>query len=358
VASLGFAVFLVATLWPGASWGHGPSVGGAPAVGAAPLLEAGSLPSWTWRPDVLLVLALLGGGYVAGWSRLRRRARRVARPWRLALYLTGLASIGLALVSPVHSLGSVLFLMHMVQHELLIMIAAPLLLLGDPLPVMLWGLPRGARRAVGRLLRRDGALRRALWVLTWMPMAWGLYVIHLWAWHIPAAYEAAVRQPLLHDLEHLGFFGTALLFWWPVVSPAPRLHGFIPYGLRILYIMAATAQNTILGAAIALPERLLYPYYGTTPRLWDLSPGDDQAFAGGIMWEGGAMFLVAILILVARYLDREERLTRQQEAAASGRGTMPGAQGSRGGRNTATAPVVAIRGVTDPLKEAPGAGAT
>jgi cytochrome c oxidase assembly factor CtaG len=81
-------------------------------------------------------------------------------------------------------------------------------------------------------------------------------------------------------------------------------------------VLAATAQNTILGAVIALPERVLYPYYASTPGLWGVSPLDDQAYGGGIMWEGGAMFLVAILALVARYLDREGRLTREREATA------------------------------------------
>jgi cytochrome c oxidase assembly factor CtaG len=297
-----------------------------------------SVATWNWRPDVLLVIGLLGTAYVTGWVRLRRRVPRVARPWRLGLYLVGLATIGLALVSPVHALAAVLFLMHMVQHELLIMVAPPLLLLADPMAVILWGLPRRGRRLVGRLLARGGAVRRMLWALTWMPVAWGVYVVHLWAWHLPVAYQAVLRYGPLHDLQHLGFFATAVLFWWPIAAPAPRLHGFIPYGWRILYVLAATAQNTILGAAIALPGRLLYPYYASTPRLWGVSPLEDQAYGGGIMWEGGAMFLIALLVLVARYLEREERLTRQREAASEGSGQVSGPGLVPEGRRSTPAP--------------------
>ena len=274
------------------------------------------LISWNWRPDVLFVLLALGTAYTIGWTRLRKRGARIARPWRLGVYLAGLGTVALALLSPIDTFGSLLFLMHMVQHELLIMVAAPLLLLGDPLPASLWALPRRPRRAVRRLLGRGAPVRRALWAATWMPVAWGLFVVTLWGWHLPAAYEAALRNELLHDLEHLTFFGTALLFWWPIINPAPRLHGHIAYGLRILYIILATFQNAALGFAIAVPERVLYPFYTAAPRLWGLSPLYDQAFGGGIMSEGGMMFLIPLLVLVARWLNDEERKTRLRESIA------------------------------------------
>jgi cytochrome c oxidase assembly factor CtaG len=274
------------------------------------------LVAWSWRADVVVVLITLGTAYMIGWWRLRKRGFRVAHQWRVLVYLAGLGSVGLALLSPIEALGSHLFLMHMVQHELLIMVGAPLLLLADPLAVLLWGLPRKLRLSVRHLLARGAMVRRLLHVATWMPIAWGIYVVNLWVWHIPGVYEAAIRNHLVHDLEHLTFFATAVLFWWPIINPAPRLHGQIAYGFRILYILAATFQTVALGFAIAVTERVLYSHYAAAPRLWGLSPLDDQAYGGAIMSEAGMMFLIPLLVLVNRWLNEEERRTRLRESMA------------------------------------------
>ena len=272
--------------------------------------------AWAWRPDVLAVLITLGTAYTIGWYRLRRQRARVAQAWRLAVYLAGLGTVGLALLSPIDTYASRLFLMHMVQHEILIMVAPPLLLLADPFPVLIWGLPRTVRRSVRHLLARGAWVRRVLRAASWMPVAWGIYVVNLWFWHIPAAYEAALRNNLLHGLEHLTFFATAVLFWWPIINPAPRLHGQIAYGFRIVYVLAAAFQNTALGFTIAVIERVLYASYAIAPRLWNLSPLDDQAYGGAIMSEGGMMFLIPLIVLVNQWLKEEERRTHLAEAIA------------------------------------------
>ncbi|MGH9895089.1 MAG: cytochrome c oxidase assembly protein, partial [bacterium] len=116
------------------------------------------LSSWNWRSEVTLVVAVMGALFASGWWRLRERGSRTTTRWRLALYLGGLATVCLALMSPIDSLASVLFLVHMVQHELLTMVAAPLLLLANPLPAFLWALPRRSRHSVGRLLTRAALL--------------------------------------------------------------------------------------------------------------------------------------------------------------------------------------------------------
>lgn len=274
------------------------------------------LTDWSWRPEVLLVVAALGSAYTLGWWRLRNAVRRRgAAWWRLLAYLTGLLALAVALLSPIHELASRLFTAHMIQHLLLMVVAAPLLLLGNPLSPCLWALPRRGRRAAGRLLTRNAVFRKALWALTQMPVAWIVSVGTLWAWHLPAAYEAALSHHVIHDAEHVTFFGTALLFWWPVIEPAPRLHGRMHPGFVIVYLLAATGQNTLLGALIALPERLLYPYYASQPRLFGLSPLNDQALAGGLMWTSGHMYLLPILVVVARIFRHEERTTRLREAA-------------------------------------------
>ncbi len=273
------------------------------------------LAPWIWRPEVVLVLVILASVYASGWWRLRGAGHRQLVPaWRLAACLIGLATLAVALLSPIHDLAEVLLSAHMIQHLLLMMMAAPLLLLGNPLPVGLWGLPRRLRRRVGRLLTRNAPLRRVLWAVTLMPVAWLLFVLNLWLWHLPVLYQAALRDHLLHDVEHLAFFGTAVVFWWPIIEPAPRLHERMPRGFAILYLLAATGQNTLLSALIALPEQLLYPYYARPRPSFGLSPLDDQAMAGGIMWTSGHMYLIPILLVVAKMLDREERETRRRQA--------------------------------------------
>jgi len=264
---------------------------------------------WLWRPDVLVVVLGLGGLYLLGWLRLRRagRGHGIAAGWRLASYATGLASVVLALCSPIEYLAELSFTAHMVQHQLLMMGAAPLLLLGEPFPVGVWGLPAHLRRRVGSLLVRPGPIRRAFRTLTWLPVAGGLWTVALWGWHYPAAYEAALRYPWLHDLEHLSFFATAVLFWWPVVNPAPRLRrltGGTMYGARIAYLVLAAGQNVLLGAVLGIAERVLYPTYAAAPRLLaEWSAVDDQAFGGGVMWSGSHMYLLALLVLLHRALS-------------------------------------------------------
>jgi putative membrane protein len=291
------------------------------------------LLSWDWRPEVLLVLGLLGGIYVAGWRRLRRRGSpRNAGRGRLALYLGGLTLLGLALLSPIDSFGAFLFIMHMIQHELLTMFAPLLVLLANPFPVMLWGLPRRFRHGLGGLLSRQAPLRRVLWGLTFPPVAWLTAVVTLWGWHHPALYQAALRSELVHDLQHLTFFATGLLFWWPVVNPAPRLHGHLAYGWRIFYLVPAAGQNTLLAALLSLTGRVLYPYYLGVPRLWGLSAATDQVIGGGIMWvSGDMMYIIASLVLVATWLNEEERLTLQREARERQQGGLGGAPAPRGG---------------------------
>jgi putative membrane protein len=217
----------------------------------------------------------------------------------------------LALCSPLELLAELSFTAHMAQHQLLMMGAPPLLLLGAPFPFILWALPPRLRRRVGALVTRPGPVRRVLRTLTWMPVAGTLFTVTLWGWHHPLAYEAALRHPVLHDLEHLTFFGTAVLFWWPIINPAPRFHHLtsgVMYGARIGYLILATAQNTLLGAVLGLSERAFYASYAAGPRLLaDWTPLDDQAFGGGVMWSGSHMFLLAILILLHRAMDAEGR---------------------------------------------------
>jgi cytochrome c oxidase assembly factor CtaG len=276
---------------------------------------------------VSLVLLVLAVTYTRGWRELRRQGGDPLAPrWRLAVYLTGLATIAVALISPIDFLATRLLTAHMVQHQLLQMIAPPLLLLGNPFPFSVWGLPRRLRRDFQPYLVGESLPRQVLRGLTRLPVAGLLYALTLWGWHWPPSYEAALRHPVVHDLEHLSFFVTAVLFWWPIVDPAPHARGprgGLYYGLRIAYLVLATAQNTLLGALIGLTERVLYPtYLASAGTLFGFSALEDQSLAGGLMWSAGHMYLIAILALLWLALDAENRgpasrpLTRHPRAGS------------------------------------------
>jgi cytochrome c oxidase assembly factor CtaG len=296
----------------------------APALASAPAL-AEILGRWDWRADAVAALLVLGGVYVTGWTRLRRRGQATIGVSQLALYLTGLVAIALALLSPIEALAEHLLALHMVQHELLTMVAAPLLLLGNPFTVGLWALAESLRHRIGRLLARGALVRRALIVVTAVPVGWLLYGTVLWGWHLPAAYQAALRSPLLHDLEHLSFVGAALIFWWPVINPAPRVR-HLTHAIRLAYVVAAVGLTMMPGSMIAVfAPRVLYPYYASRPRLWGLSPLDDQSLGWGLMAVlDGLVYAVALLTLVYGAAMREERTTRLREALGLPAGGVQG----------------------------------
>lgn len=278
-----------------------------------PVLSA-LLRSWELRPSVIIVLVLAGTIYTLGWRRLRGSRKGLQRSQhyfatnrRLAAYLGGLAILGLALLSPIDVLAVQLFAMHMVQHLLLIMAAAPLLLLANPFPFMMWGLPENLRRRVAGLFRRRAAFRRGLRAVTSAGLAWMIFVAVFVGWHDPRAYNLALQYDWVHDLEHLTFFGSAVLFWWHVTQAGPRLHRRFSAGARIGYLLAAVPVNIAAGAFIAFSGEPIYTYYTTVPRLWGLTVMQDQMLGGVIMWvPGSMMYIVGALILIGRLLQLEE----------------------------------------------------
>jgi cytochrome c oxidase assembly factor CtaG len=265
------------------------------------------LATWDLRLDVSLYLAVAGWLFTAGWLSLRRRGQlRLATGWRLASYLGGLTLLGVALMSAIDVLGGQLFFMHMIQHLLMVMIVPPLLLLANPFPFVIWGLPEGKR--VGQwLFSPDSGFRSALRQATQPAVVWFAFVAVLWGWHDPGLYSAAQGSGWVHDLEHLTFFGTAMLLWWHVVRAGPRLHGrFTPLG-RIGYLVGAGVANMIPGVVIALADVPLYPYYVGVPRVWGLNVMQDQVLSGIIMWiPGTMMYLLAALILLLRTMNHFE----------------------------------------------------
>jgi cytochrome c oxidase assembly factor CtaG len=277
-------------------------------LGLGPAAASPDAVGWSCRPEILLPLSVLLVLHGVGWWRLSSRSRSRLPTWRLVSVVAGIGAVGVALLSPVDRLADDLFFVHMVQHLLLIKVAAPAVLLADPLPVVLWGLPAAARVRAGRLLARRALLRAAWQALTWTPVAWLAYTLTLWLWHLPAAYEAALTHRLLHDAEHLTFFAAGLLFWWPVLAPAPHLRPRVHDGARIVYLVLATFQEAGLGLVLTVVPWVLYPSYALAPRVLALSAQQDQTWGGIVMWgAGGAIDMLVVLALLFRLLGRQER---------------------------------------------------
>jgi len=283
---------------------------------------------WDLRPDVIALLALAAALYVSGWLRLRRRGGGAAAPtWRLASYLGGLALLALALLSALDVYGSLLFSVHMVQHLFLMLLAPPFLFWGRPLAVSLWGLPSALRRRLRGPLAGPARLRRALTWLSRPAQAWLVYLAVLTAWHLPAAYGAAQGNSLIHDLEHLSFFGSAFLFWWHVFAAPPHWHGLLGLGRRMAYLVAAFVHSQILGIVLAFAPVPLYPYYAERGGALGWSVMDDQAASGAIMWvPGGLVYGVAMIVLAAALLDKEARDVAKRYPPRASRTPSAGSQ--------------------------------
>lgn len=288
------------------------------------------LLSWNWRWEVILVLAIAGILYSRGWTRLRRRTfatrkhsrrRRVhttrshwrlAVTWRLVTYWVGLLFVALSLLSPIDVLSQQLFFMHMIQHLLLIMFAPPLLLIANPMPFVLWGLPDKARLSVGSflswLLRKDAPFRNVLMSITHPGSLWLLWVVFLYGWHDPNMYNAALYYEWIHDAEHLSFFLTSMLFWWSITGAGPRVHKRFGMIARIALTITAVPPNAILGIVLAFAPDPVYTYYLSVPRLWGIDVLTDQQIGGVIMWvPGSMMYFIAAFILIARMVGKEEQ---------------------------------------------------
>jgi cytochrome c oxidase assembly factor CtaG len=270
--------------------------------------------SWTFEPWIIVWLLLAATTYMRGWWQLRRRLPRRFALWRLIAFQAGLFTLFLALSSPLHELAERLLQFHMVQHLALMMAVPPLLLLGAPILPLLRGLPRPVLRYGLRYIFGSTTLQRISCFLTHPLVCLFAFTLSTVVWHLPALYELALRSEFWHDVQHICFLSTGLLFWWPVVQPWPsRLRW--PRWTIIPYLLFADIQNTALSAFLIFSERVLYPTYAAVPRLWGISVLDDQAAAGAIMWvPGSVIFLVPVAVLSIQLLDssRTRSATRKK----------------------------------------------
>lgn len=251
---------------------------------------------WHLDPSVVLALIALTGWYLAGTGLLRQRVtemEQVSRGKALSFF-AGILVIYLALGSPLHDLAEgYLFSAHMVQHELLVLVAAPLLLAGTP------------GRLLRPALRLPGVLSTGR-LLTNPIFAFLAFNVIFSVWHYPPLYESALRNHGLHIVEHLTFMLAGVLFWWPVLSALAELPPAPQIG-RAAYLLAEMFPCSAVGAFISLPASVLYPWYSEAPRIWNISALADQQIGGVIMWAGGnAFFMVAAVVIFFRWADRQQ----------------------------------------------------
>jgi cytochrome c oxidase assembly factor CtaG len=213
---------------------------------------------------------------------------------------------------PVHTLGEILFSVHMVEHELLMAAAAPLLVLGRPLVAFLWALRQSARRDLGSVSRAR-AVHHVWFFATSALVAWTVHALALWVWHLPALFEAALASELVHSLQHLCFLGAALLYWTSLLH---RRHDAEGRGVAVISLFATTLHSSILGALLTLGTVAWYPLYGGRSAGWGLTAIEDQQLAGLVMWvPGGLVYMGAALALAAMWLSESETRARRWETA-------------------------------------------
>jgi cytochrome c oxidase assembly factor CtaG len=247
----------------------------------------------SFEPAVVVPAAIAAGLHLRGWATLARRMPERFGPGRPVAFMAGLATVLLALSAPLDELGHQSLRAHMIQHLLLMLVAPPLLWMGAPVAPMLLGLPRPVRRVVAAALAWP-AVRRLTRVVADPRLSWAAFVIALWAWHVPALYDLALRSDPWHHVEHVCFLVTALLFWRPVILPWPARSPW-PRWAMIPYLVLASFQNGVLGAIFTFSDRVIYAAYASIPG----SALEDQAMAGLIMWVPGSMaFLLPVLWLI------------------------------------------------------------
>lgn len=282
--------------------------------GAGPAVDA-SLAWSAANLAVVLPLCLSAALYLTGISRLWRRAgvgRGISKT-NVACFAAGWLALALALLSPLHRLSEELFAAHMIQHVLIVAVAAPLLVLGHPGGALSWSLPMPWRRGVGAVPRAWPVA--AAWAIVTNPLiATALHGVTIWAWHLPGLFEAALASVWVHWLEHASFLATAAMFWWAMLGRPARVYG---YGMSIACLFVTLLHTSLLGTLLTLSPR---PWYAPAPGVaaWGLTAMEDQQLAGLIMWiPGGALYTIAALALAGLWITQSGEPSQGRRNAKS-----------------------------------------
>jgi cytochrome c oxidase assembly factor CtaG len=266
-----------------------------------------------WDVGVIGCLAVIGLLYLLGSLRLARRGA-ASRRFEHVAFGIGWSALVFAVLPPLDSLSIQLFSVHMVQHELMMLVGAPLLIAGRPLPRCLSGLPERARVAAAHALQ--GRIASKTWrVITAPLVAWAFHGLAIWIWHMPALYDAAVGNEGIHTLQHATFVGTSALFWWGMLYGR---YGRAGYGAAVFYVFTTVIHTGILGAMVTFAGTLLYPIYAAPAAARGIDPLADQQLAGLLMWIPACFVLTLLgLALFAAWLGesaRRESATRTANA--------------------------------------------
>jgi putative membrane protein len=295
----------------GLSWLAGAAPAAAHGDSAPAPVLPGVLADWSFDPTIVVPVGLFAVAYL--WAIRRVDRAHPANPvprLRTACWLAGLAAIVLAVQSPIERYDTTLFSVHMVQHILLTLVAAPLLALGAPITLLLRTVGPTTRRRVILPILHSWPVR----AVTFPLVTWLLFAFAMWGTHFSPIFNLSLEEPTVHQIEHLIYVVTACLFWWPAVGLDPS-----PWRMReparILYVFLQMPQNSFLGLAIVSATAPLYEHYATLVRDWGPSVFDDQQAAGALMWVvGDLVFLAAVLGIVVGWMRREDRETRAADA--------------------------------------------
>jgi putative membrane protein len=265
--------------------------------------------NWTLPIWLTLSLVVAAVVYLRGWLALRKTRPEQFTDLRLASFLAGLAVLWLAVGSPMDGFADALLSAHMVEHLLLMSVVPPLLLYGLPVVPLLRGLPAPITRSiVGPLLRQSWLRRFGNWLVTPL-VAWFAMNFAFLGWHVPAAYDFALKHENWHVVEHLCFLGTSMLFWWCILWPWPARTHRRNWSV-LIYLISADVVNTILAASLAFCDRPVYRYYLDNPNPFGVSPLQDQVLGAVIMWVLGSLaFLLPAMALTLRLLQPPHKRT-------------------------------------------------
>lgn len=299
-----FGVSLSAACLPAVAYAHGP-------VAPKPDLIT-MLTRWEFDPLFLILIGISSWLYISGVRRVNKAHPKSPFPRkRIAFYFGGIAVLVLALISPPATYDTTLFSIHMAQHLLLTMLAAPLLLLGTPITLALRAAsPRVRKRILLPILHS-----RVMRFVTFPVFSWLLFAAVMWGSHFSPLYNDSLENAWLHRFEHFLYLTAALMFWWQAIGLDPSPWN-MPYPVKLMYVFLQMPQSAFLGVAIYGSEHVLYKHYETLQLTWGPSPLGDQQMAGMLMWVGGDMcFLIALGYVIYRWVKHEELLAERTDRA-------------------------------------------
>lgn len=270
--------------------------------------------SFPWHLDEIILgsLAILTIFYLKGLQNLKIEASSVGTPgpYRIASFFLSLFFLVIALISPLVELSNQLSYAHMIQHMILMMVAAPLFVMSAPMYVLMWSLPRSWKDKARPLLKWLYGYRSGRYFF-WQPaILWLTYALILWVWHIPQFYEAALKNQWLHDFQHISFFVASCLFCRVLLDPFERLK--LRQGQAIIYLFGTSVHATLLGALMTLSPRIWYGHYESTTLIWNYSALEDQQLAGLIMWMPACtVYLVMMVVVFMKWFTPERNYEKK-----------------------------------------------